>query len=208
MIDNTLTDTSVQADAAEAVRVTLANTLTRARTAGNTVLVKAYGAGADAASVGLARATATVLAGGKLPKGGTGTRVGAVRRAWLDKLAIEPETTLTAELLATLARTVLDDVKAYQASQRKAEKDTRAAAKATLNNRGESITARRAALDVMAEIDALPATRKADAMRDRVVSALSAARDAGYSVEWVSAIVDDVYPAPLSESDWHATVAA
>lgn len=138
--------------------------------------------------------------------------MGTVRRAWLDMLAIEPETVLTAALLARLARTVLDDVKAYQASQRKAEKDARAAAKAILNNRGESIPARRAALDVMAELDALPATRKADAMRDRVMSALTAARDAGYSVEWLSAIVndvypivDDVYPAPLSAVE---TVAA
>lgn len=198
MSANTNTAASLTATAAEAARVELAASLTAAKAAGTAVLVKHYGAGADTATVSLAAKAAGVMGGGAKPRGGAADRINKTIAAVGDYTATHTDQPLTAAVYYTAARAVLDAHKTAEAARRKGLKDDRAAAKAVLNNRGASKADRIAALDLMSEIDAMPATAKADALTARVTAALTAARDAGMTLQQIDSIIGDVFPVEIS----------
>jgi hypothetical protein len=199
MTTNTITPATAAAELAEAARVELAASLTASKVAGTAVLVKHYGKGADTASVGLAAKAAAVMGGGAKPRGGAADRINKVIAAVADYTATHTDQPLTAAVFYTAARATLDAHKAAEAARRKANKDDRAAAKAVLNDRSANKADRLAALDLMSEIDEMPAAAKRDAVRARLTAALTAARDAGFTVEQVDSILYDVYPLDAAE---------
>ena len=187
MTNNINTDASNAANVAETARVALADSLNRAKTAGLAVLTKAYGPDADTASITLAVKVAKVLAGGDKPRGGAAQRINDTIRA-VEGAPITPAA------LASAARTVLDAHKEAEAARRKEVSDKRQAAKAVLNDGGVPLSERRAAFELMTEIDAEVQDTKTRALMERVTSALIAARNGGLSVEQVQSVLLDVFP--------------
>lgn len=105
---------------AEAAHVSLSASLATARAIGTASLVKAYGAGADSASIALAARAAAVMGGAPKPRGGSADRINKVITGVKDAGILTPVS------FASTARAVLDAHKAEQAGRRKADVDARA----------------------------------------------------------------------------------
>ncbi len=194
-MNDTKTAATIAAETAESVRVALADDLAKARALGKAHLVKRYGAGADNASITLARQAAAVLAGGDKPRGGVATRINAVIKA------VEPLDVLDAAALARAARVVLDEHKAAEKARRDKHAAARKAAHDVLNDRGADKAARIGAFETMTELDAIPLAEAQGKAAERLASALANARDKGMTYESVMSLVLDAYPAADSRAE-------
>jgi hypothetical protein len=187
------TAASVAAAQAETVRAALSDSLTKAATAGTAVLVKLYGAGADTASIKLARSAAAVLAGGTKPRGGAADRINRVIAAVIEATGDESDN-LTPAVLAAAARAVLDAHKAAVKAHRDGLTARRKAANDKVNDRGAGIAAQKLAIEERAAVDAEIAALKGNGPADRLASALDNARRNGMSYESVMSLVLAAYP--------------
>lgn len=205
---NTQTLAPVDADATRVAldaSASLAAVLTRALTAGNAVIVKAYGADTDTtgkrdprAAVKLAKAVADDFAGAAKGKGMARARVLAVRSLF-DTVA--PDALLadgqspTDTMLVTLSRTVLDKFAADAREERKAVAERRASLNSVYNDRTADPDARREAAHAVMAIDSEIQNTKAQAKFDALNRALATAKAAGISRESILSAVEAVYSA-------------
>lgn len=169
----------------------LTDALTLAATASADALSSLFPAvpNVDAAAVRLALATARYMAGGKLPNGGNGTKVGACKRAVLD--AYTDGATATEYVAA--ARVALDAAKETEKARRDALAADRASSKAVANDRTESTPARQLAFENMGRIDAIGNADKSAAAHARISAALGNARLAGVSLAALIQAVEVTY---------------
>lgn len=185
------------AEAAQLVLDTLTKGQHDAKEAGTKKLRALYGADADNAAVTLAIRAARVMAGGDKPRGGAGARINETVKLVTSQLAptpAAPAKELSAKLLVSAARATLDAHKRAEEARRAQLKSDRQAARDKLNDRGAPVGERRAAFELMTQLDATVARDKDARAEEALTGAIQRARAAGISAEQLVSIISNVYP--------------
>jgi hypothetical protein len=173
----------------------LAAGIAKGNTAKGATLAKLFGPGADNTAATLAMRTARVMAGeAKLPAGGTGTRIGAVRKLVTAAHAAGDTAALTPRGYVTAARTVLDAHAAAQKLAADTAKGERAALAAKLNDRSARKSDRMVAASKLATIDATAQGVKYAAALDTLTAALTAGKGKGITATAVGELLESLYP--------------
>lgn len=188
---------SKRAAAATVASEKLAEALAAATSARNGVIVKRYGADVTPAAVSLAKRAADEMSGAAKSRGGARARVLAVVAAISDDIDVT-DATVVAAALSVLA----DEARA--AKERRDRKRTLADA---VNDASSSLTARAAALDVLAGMDEADADAKRATVRKRVAEVLAASVTAGLAADDVARMLADAYGVAVSV-DYPAAVPA
>lgn len=186
-----------RAAAATVASEKLAAALTAAKGARDGVIVKRYGSDVTPAAVTLAKRAADEISGASKSRGGARARVLAVVAAIADDIDVTDAVMVAAAL----------GVLAADAADAQARRDRKRALADAVNDASSSLSARSAALDVLAGMDDADADAKRANVRRRVADVLAASVTAGIAADDVARMLADAYGVGVSV-DYPAAVPA
>jgi hypothetical protein len=186
-----------RAAAATVASEKLAAALAAAKGARDGVIVKRYGADVTPAAVALAKRAADEMSGASKSRGGARARVLAVVAGIADDVVVTDAVVVAAAL----------SVLAAHAKSEQERRDRKRALTDAVNDASSSLTARAAALDVLAGMDDADADAKRATVRRRVADVLAASVAAGLAADDVARMLADAYGVGVSV-DYPAAVPA